>query len=125
MSAGGATLEASEPLVGAADSRHLLRTLCGVAGLTLICAAHVPPLYKYVSALLALPHYEYILALPVFAGLLVHSRAWWLGPVIPGYAFGTAAFFLRYPGTAAPNNPDRSASPQTPATATDCWRYGF
>lgn len=66
----------------------------GVLSLVLIAASHLPIVWQYCSSLLSLPQYEYILALPVFAGILLYSRVMYLGALTPGVSWGTALLFL-------------------------------
>lgn len=73
----------------------------GSISLLLIAAAHLPILGKYCLSLYALPQYEYILALPVFAAILIHSRAWYLGPLTPGGIWSSVGLFLFSAGLVA------------------------
>lgn len=66
----------------------------GAVGLLFIGLAHLPILWNYCVALIALPQYEYILALPVFAAILVYSRTCHLGPLRSGGTWATFGFFL-------------------------------
>ncbi|MGC3968267.1 MAG: exosortase U [Pirellulales bacterium] len=70
------------------------RKVIGAASLVVVALAHVPMLWIYSRSLLALPQYEYILALPVFAGILIYSRARYLGSLVPGSLLPSFGLFF-------------------------------
>jgi exosortase len=94
MSSITATLDLPESSEVERKSSGVLASFQAVVAILLIAFAHLPILYVYSKSLLALPQYEYILALPVFAGVLVYSRAWRLGPVSRGATGPAVALFL-------------------------------
>ncbi|MBA4018743.1 MAG: hypothetical protein C0483_16370 [Pirellula sp.] len=93
MSSGAAILEAPPAEVPSSTTRPFYLVLGGL-GLISVAVAHLPAIWKYCTSLFSLPQYEYILALPVFAAILVHSRGWYLGQLEPGSRWTSAGMFL-------------------------------
>jgi exosortase len=85
MSTVAAPLESPLPQSQAVVSR---RALLGIAVLVL---AHVPILWRYLTALVKLPHYEFVMLLPVGVAVLAWPRCRQLGHLAPGR--GTPFFF--------------------------------
>ncbi|MBN8625596.1 MAG: exosortase U [Planctomycetes bacterium] len=94
MSSIAATLDLPESSEVERKSSGAFATFQAAASLLLVAVAHLPFLYVYCKSLLALPQYEYILALPIFAGILVYGRAWRLGSLNRGATGPTVALFL-------------------------------
>src|SRR5690606_2152294 len=65
-----------------------------LVGLFSVLSAHLPVLWQYCSSLISLAQYEYILALPIFAAVLIYSRARDLGVLAPGGWVASAALFF-------------------------------
>lgn len=100
MSSGAAILEV--PQLGLPQDRtRTYHSIQGAVGLLLVGLAHLPILWNYCGSLIALPQYEYILALPVFAAILLYSRACYLGQLKSGGAWISAGLFLLSAGIVA------------------------
>lgn len=93
MSSGTAILDVPQADLPQDRARTYFAILGGIA-LLLIGLAHLPTLANYCVSLIALPQYEYILALPVFAAILIYNRAWYLGSLSPGRGWVSAGLFL-------------------------------
>lgn len=65
-----------------------------VGGILLAALAHIPVLWTYLRSLYSLPHYGYILTLPVFAGVLAFGRVRNLGDLYPGNRWVALGWFL-------------------------------
>lgn len=63
-------------------------------GILLPVLAHLPVLWYYAWGLYSLPHYGYILTLPIFAAVLAYSRVRHLGELVPGSTWRSAAWFF-------------------------------
>jgi len=64
-----------------------------VCGFSLTALAHVPVLWTYLTSLYSLPHYGYILTLPVFAAVLAFSNLRHLGELTPGNRWVALGWF--------------------------------
>lgn len=93
MSSGSTLLESPVPTSDAVP-RAAAVPARALVGLVLVLAAHLPILWRYCDSLISLPQYEYILALPIFAAVLIYSRARDLGILAPGAWVTSAALFV-------------------------------
>jgi len=69
-------------------------SVVALIGVLLPLLAHLPVLWNYAWGLYTLPHYGYILTLPIFAAVLAYSRVRHLGELAPGNHWVAAAWFF-------------------------------
>lgn len=69
-------------------------SIIALFGIVLPLAAHLPVLWNYAWSLYSLPHYGYILSLPIFAAVLAYSRVRHLGELSPGNVWIAAVWFF-------------------------------